>query len=73
MNLFFLIDDYTSVEPAPVVRDMADIVLDAFNNPDKPRPEGEVLLGVITQQRALFPRSHFLWINTFGQVLAAGY
>jgi len=49
MNLFFLIDDYTSVEPADVARVMADIVLDAFHNPNKPRPEGEVLLGVITQ------------------------
>jgi len=73
MNTIFLIDDYTSVEPAHVVRAMADIVLDAFNNPDKPRPEGEVLLGVVTQRQALFHRSHFLWINTFGQVLAAGY
>ena len=50
MNLFFLIDDYTSVEPEHVVRAMVDIVLDAFNDPDKTRPEGEVLLGVVTQQ-----------------------
>ena len=31
------------LEPVPVVRAMADIVLDAFNNPDKPRPIGEVV------------------------------
>ena len=73
MNLLFVIDDYTSVEPAPVVRAMADIVLDALNNPHKSRPEGEILLGVVTQQHVLFPCSQFLWINTFGQVLGAGY
>ncbi|KAF9560260.1 hypothetical protein CPC08DRAFT_708188 [Agrocybe pediades] len=41
MNLFF---------PAHVVREMADIIIDALNNPDKPRPEGEILLGELTRQ-----------------------
>ncbi|KAF8484312.1 terpenoid synthase [Gautieria morchelliformis] len=50
MNLFFVIDEYTDVEPASVVRGMAEIVIDALNNPHKSRPEGEIVLGVVAQQ-----------------------
>ncbi|KAI0727260.1 isoprenoid synthase domain-containing protein [Fomitopsis betulina] len=32
------------------VREMADIIIDAIHNPDKPRPEGEVLLGELARQ-----------------------
>ncbi|KAJ3563357.1 hypothetical protein NP233_g8992 [Leucocoprinus birnbaumii] len=50
MNLFFVVDEYTDVEPAPVVREMVDIVIDALNNPHKPRPEGEIILGKVAQE-----------------------
>ncbi|KAJ7110784.1 isoprenoid synthase domain-containing protein [Mycena crocata] len=50
MNVFFVIDEYTDVESAPVVRDMVNIVIDSMNNPHKPRPEGEILLGEVTRQ-----------------------
>lgn len=50
MNIFFLIDEYTDIEHAPMVGEMADIVIDALSNPEKPRPEGEVLLGEATRQ-----------------------
>ncbi|EJC98835.1 terpenoid synthase [Fomitiporia mediterranea MF3/22] len=50
MNVFFVIDEYTDVEPEPVVRNMVDIVIDALKNPHKPRPKGEVILGEITRQ-----------------------
>ncbi|PPQ98466.1 hypothetical protein CVT26_013867 [Gymnopilus dilepis] len=50
MNLFFVVDEYTDVEEAPVVREMVDIVIDALNNPEKPRPEGEILLGEVARQ-----------------------
>lgn len=50
MNVFFTIDEYTDVECASVVRGMVDIVIDAINNPHKPRPEGENNLGEITRQ-----------------------
>lgn len=49
MNLIFLIDEYTDVEPERVVREMVDIIIDALNNPDKPRLEGECLLGKVAQ------------------------
>lgn len=50
MNVFFVVDEYTDVEPAPVVREMIGIVIDALHNPDKPRPEGEIMLGEVTRQ-----------------------
>ena len=50
MNLFFVVDEYTDVEPEPVVREMMNIVIDALNNPHKPRPEGEILLGEVAKQ-----------------------
>ncbi|KAH8101904.1 terpenoid synthase [Cristinia sonorae] len=50
MNLFFIVDEYTDVEPAPVVREMVDVVIDALNNPHKPRPEGEIILGEVARQ-----------------------
>ena len=57
MNLFFVVDEYTDVEPAHVVREMVDVVLDALNHPHKPRPEGEILLGEVARQYAPFPSS----------------
>ena len=50
MNLFYVVDEYTDVEPEPVVREMVNIVIDALNNPHKPRPEGEILLGEVAKQ-----------------------
>ncbi|KAI0695236.1 isoprenoid synthase domain-containing protein [Cytidiella melzeri] len=50
MNVFFVVDEYTDVEPMPVVREMIDVVIDALHNPHKPRPEGEIILGEITRQ-----------------------
>ncbi|TCD62382.1 terpene cyclase [Steccherinum ochraceum] len=50
MHVFFLVDEYTDVEPAHVVLEMINIVLDAMKNPHKPRPEGEVILGEIARQ-----------------------
>ena len=50
MNLFFVIDEYTDVEDAAAVRMMVDIIIDAINNPEKPRPEGEILLGELSRQ-----------------------
>ncbi|KAI0345586.1 terpenoid synthase [Trametopsis cervina] len=49
-QLFFVIDEYTDVEPEPVVRAMIDVVIDVLHNPHKPRPAGETVLGEITKQ-----------------------
>ncbi|KAH9840951.1 isoprenoid synthase domain-containing protein [Rhodofomes roseus] len=50
MNVFFVFDEYTDVESADVVREMADSVIDAITHPDKARPEGEILLGELARQ-----------------------
>ena len=50
MNVFFIIEEYTDVEPTPGVREIVRIVIDAINNPEKPRPKGETVLGEITRQ-----------------------
>ena len=50
MGLTLVIDEYTDVENEEVVRGMVDIVMDAMNNPQKPRPEGENILGEIARQ-----------------------
>lgn len=50
MNFFFVVDEYTDVESVEVVREMVDVVIDALNNPHKPRPRGEIILGEIARQ-----------------------
>ena len=50
MGLTLVIDEYTDVENEEVVRGMVDIVIDAMNNPQKPCPEGENILGEIARQ-----------------------
>ncbi|KAJ7274930.1 isoprenoid synthase domain-containing protein [Mycena rebaudengoi] len=49
-NLYFLIDEYTDVESGPAVRQIIDAALDALNNPHKPRPQGEIIIGEVTRQ-----------------------
>jgi hypothetical protein len=55
MNLFFVVDEYTDVEPASVVRGMVDVVVDALKNPHKPRPQGEVILGQVAKEYVISP------------------
>ena len=50
LNLFFIIDEYTDVQPAHVVREMMAACIDAMHNPAKPRPEGEVVLAEMVRQ-----------------------
>ncbi|KAK0437386.1 isoprenoid synthase domain-containing protein [Armillaria borealis] len=50
MNLFFAFDEYSDNAPPEVVRQYADIVMDAVRSPIKPRPSDEVVLGVIAQE-----------------------
>ncbi|KAK0624077.1 terpenoid synthase [Immersiella caudata] len=50
MSLFYAFDEYSDVEDAAVTRAMADILMDAIRNPDKPRPQGECCLGEMTRQ-----------------------
>ncbi|KAI1789480.1 terpenoid synthase [Ganoderma leucocontextum] len=49
-NIFFLIDEYTDVEAAPMVCEMIGACIDALHNRSKPRPHGEVILGEVVRQ-----------------------
>jgi len=50
LYLYMAIDDQTDAESVPVVRELVDIMIDALNNPDKPRPEGEAVLGRMVKE-----------------------
>ncbi|SJL16465.1 uncharacterized protein ARMOST_19991 [Armillaria ostoyae] len=50
MALLFAFDEYTDNAPPDVVRRYADVVMDAVRNSVKPRPNDEVVLGVISQE-----------------------
>ena len=54
MYLILVIDDQTDVESAPAVRELTDIMLDALNDPNKPRPEGEAILGLMVKESVMF-------------------
>ena len=50
MNLFFVIEEYTSGEDADAVREVVGIVIDAIKSPEKSRPQGELILGELARQ-----------------------
>ncbi|KAF9444707.1 terpenoid synthase [Macrolepiota fuliginosa MF-IS2] len=49
MNLLFVVDEYTDIEGGAGAERICEIVKDAFHNPSKPRPEGEVCVGKIAR------------------------
>ena len=50
VHLLYVIDEYTDVEPIEGVREIGEVILDALHNTDKPRPEGEIVLGEICRE-----------------------
>ncbi|KAH9847304.1 terpenoid synthase [Lenzites betulinus] len=50
MNLFFVIDDQTDEMDAAHTQELVDIVLDAMQNPEEPRPQGEAEVGEMARQ-----------------------
>lgn len=68
MIVYFIVDEYTDAEDADRAAEMVDIIIDALNNPHRPRPEGEVILGEIIKQfwsraiqsASLTSQQHFL-------------
>ncbi|KAH9940657.1 terpenoid synthase [Amylocystis lapponica] len=77
MMLFFTFDEYTDVLSAPVVREYADIVMDALRNPLKPRPEGENVVGEVARQfwalgiQTATPLSQAHFLKTFEDYIYA--
>lgn len=50
MNLFFVFDEKSDISDEYQTRLQADCIMDALQNPPKPRPPGEWIGGVIAQQ-----------------------
>lgn len=50
----FLIDEYTDVESGPNVQKIVNIIIDALENPEKPRPKDENILGEVARQYVLY-------------------
>ncbi|KAK0654741.1 terpenoid synthase [Cercophora newfieldiana] len=50
MILFYAFDEYTDVENGTGAKRIADLVMDAVEHPEKPRPAGEIPLGELTRQ-----------------------
>ncbi|KAF9441960.1 terpenoid synthase [Macrolepiota fuliginosa MF-IS2] len=49
INLLFVIDEYTDIEDRAGAERICKVVKDAFHNPSKSRPEGEVCVGTIAR------------------------
>ncbi|EIW79743.1 terpenoid synthase [Coniophora puteana RWD-64-598 SS2] len=47
---FFVVDEYTDVGSAPVVQELVNVMMNAFEHPHEPRPEGESILGELSRQ-----------------------
>ena len=50
MNLFYVFDEYTDIADAQGADEIRDIVMDAFRNPHKIRPEGECPVGSMARE-----------------------
>ena len=53
LYLYIAIDDQTDIESAPAAREVTDIMIDALNHPDKPRHEGEDILGQMVKESVI--------------------
>lgn len=67
MNLFYIFDEYTDIADGEGADQIRDIVVDAFRHPEKPRPEGELMLGEMAREFVplLFFQSRHLTSLTF--------
>ena len=63
MNLFWVYDEYTDIADGEGAGKIRDIVMDAFRHPEKPRPEGEFLLGEMA--REFVDLLHFLRMSSY--------
>lgn len=50
MHTFFTLDEHTDNQPMDVVIERCEATMDAILHPDKPRPEGESIIGEIARQ-----------------------
>ncbi|KAH9847309.1 terpenoid synthase [Lenzites betulinus] len=63
MNLFFVIDEQTDEMDAAHTQELVNIVIDAMQNPEEPRPHGEAVVGEVARQ---------FWIRASARATASG-
>ncbi|PPQ69928.1 hypothetical protein CVT26_013253 [Gymnopilus dilepis] len=49
MNIFYVFDEYTDIADGNGAEKVRDIIMDAFKNPHKERPAGELMLGAMAR------------------------
>ncbi|KAF7296929.1 Terpene cyclase [Mycena indigotica] len=75
MNLFFVIDEHTDVAATAVVRQQADMIMDAIRHPNRPRPVGEWIGGEIARcfwsnaTRTATPTAQRRFVEAFQQYM----
>lgn len=50
MHTFFTLDEFTDPLNSEGTKALCNATMEAIENPDKPRPEGENIIGEITRQ-----------------------
>lgn len=55
MNIFYVYDEYTDITDGEGANKIREIVLDAFRNPHKTRPEGECPVGAMAREYVHIP------------------
>lgn len=50
MNLFYTYDEYTDIADRTGANDIRDIIMDVLRNPQKARPDGELLIGEMIRE-----------------------
>jgi len=74
MNLFYVFDEYTDIADGEGATKIRDIVMDAFRNPHKSRPEGELLLGEMAREFVTtFATSSLTTTDPICFILASGF
>ena len=73
MNLFYVYDEYTDIANGEGADKIRGIVMDAFHHPEKPRPEGELLLGEMAREFVPFPHLQPHLILPLSHFQASGF
>ena len=50
MNLFYVYDEYTDIADGKGASEIRNIIMDALRDPQKPCPEGELLIGEMIRE-----------------------
>ena len=69
MNIFYVFDEYTDIADGNGAEKVRDIIMDAFKNPHKERPAGELMLGAMAREYVADHRISSAGANLLSQLL----